>query len=84
MTTTRAGDQVIIKVAGDEIAYVLDAEIILGVLETDVIDCGEELLGFGSSSHHPEVTITLHLNLAAPPGKSDQEVYRWENGVPLV
>ena len=83
MTTTRAGDQVIIKVAGAEIGPLLDQESVENAI-ADKIDLDEEVLGYSISAHHPELTITLRLDIAAPPGKSDQEVYRWENGVPLV
>jgi hypothetical protein len=83
MKTTRAGDQVIIQVAGAEIGPLLDQGSVENAIAAEV-DLDEEVLGYSISAHHPELTITLKLDIAAPPGESDQEVYRRENGVPLV
>lgn len=79
MTAKRNGDTLRITLKGAEIAEYMDlTETVMDQLEPD------ERLTYYTIRNSCEVVLVIDLEIEAAPGQSEAEIYRRENGVPLV
>ena len=82
MTAKRNGDTLRLTLTGQEVReYLNEFAITEAVIEQ--LDAGEHLLVWALRPD-AEITLTLDLDILAAPGQSEAEIYRRENGVPLV
>lgn len=84
MRAIRRGDKVCIEIYADEILEWLDREAVKEAVES-VLEAGEAYHCWVIDLAKPSgATVWLDLDIVAPPGESDREVYRRESGVRLV
>ena len=75
----------------DTVYVTLTPELLVELLDTDTVreavieklDPGEQLDSWAIRPPQP-ITLVLDLDIIAAPGQSEAEIYRRENGVPLV
>jgi hypothetical protein len=82
MKATRSRDTLRLTLTGQEIRAYLD-EIAMQDAIVEALDGDEHLLGWALRPD-AEITLVLDLDILAAPGQSEREIYRRENGVPLV
>ncbi len=82
MKATRSRDTLRLTLTGKEIQEFLDPMYVRDAV-IDYLDADEKLCGW-EVRDGCEITLILDLDILARPGQSESEIYRRENGVPLV
>ena len=82
MTAKRNGDTLRLTLTGKEVREYLDAQQIWDTI-CERLEPGECMEAWALRPD-AEITLTLDLDILAAPGQSEAEIYRRENGVPLV
>lgn len=82
MTAKRNGDTIRLTLKGGEIRAYLDETMMWDAL-VEAIGGYDSLLGWALRPD-AEITLTIDLDILAPPGQSEREIYLRENRVPLV